>query len=437
MDPDGNHLTAREVDAYRKRTMVGAARRRADGHLAGCAICMDLLLDEEGPDLAVARLSEAFLASDEPAFHMSAEDVASYAAGSLDEADRVAFESHLEACPECNGAIGSLRVSSSTGRRKLPGVDSKSWNRVAVAKSWIGHRPARYLAGIAALLVILLLAWASWRSSMESRRAQQAGATDQMRPAAAAQGAGGGARDDRPATSGQNEEGEPGQSLAMSLKDGDNRVGLDKQGNLVGLGALSQPDETAIRAVLESGQMSKPAVLRQLTGAPIKLMDRSSEGLPFKPISPVKTTVVDDRPEFVWESLAGAASYSVSVFDENFEMVVRSDAQTGTRWRAPIRLRRGHVYSWEVIALKDGQAITAPSAPAPRSRFKVLRPAELEELNDAKKREPRSHLALAVICARMGLVREAEAEFDKLANDNPDSELARKVVAEVKSWRYH
>jgi hypothetical protein len=396
---------------------------------------MDLVLDDEGPGLAVTRLSEAFLASDESAFHMSAEEVASYATGSLDEADRVVFESHLEACPECHAAIGAL--SDSRDKSKLPGADSKPWNRVLEPKPLAWHRSARYAAGIAALLLVFLLVWGTWRSAIESRRGQQAAASDQVSPAPDAQNAGGGAVDDRPPSSGLNEGGATGSSLPVSLKDGDNSVGLDKQGNLVGLGALSQRDETAIRALLESGQMSKPAVLRQLTGAPIKLMDRSSDGLPFKLIGPVQTAVVEDRPVFEWESLTGAASYTVSVFDENFEMVVKSEPQTGRRWRTPSRLRRGQVYSWEVTGLKDGQEITAPSAPAPRSRFKVLRRTELRELKDAREREPRTHLAIGVICARMGLLKEAEAEFGKLANENPDSALARKLAAEVKAWRYH
>jgi len=125
------------------------------------------------------------------------------------------------------------------------------------------------------------------------------------------------------------------------------------------------------------------------------------------------------------------------VFDDKFDRVMKSEPQSSTRWRPPIRLNRGQVYSWEVMAFKDGQEITAPTAPAPRARFRVLRLAEVKDLIEARGREPRSHLALGVICARMGLVNEAETEFNILVKQNPDSVLARRLLAEVKSWRSH
>src|SRR5262249_54086625 len=109
--------------------------------------------------------------------------------------------------------------------------------------------------------------------------------------------------------------------------------------------------------------------------------------------------------------------------------------QSSTTWRGPVRLKSGQTYSWEVTALKDGEEITAPTAPAPRARFKVLPSAEFKQLIEARGREPRSHLALGIICAGMGLGNEAEAEFNALVRQNPDSALARRLLAEVKSWR--
>jgi len=293
------------------------------------------------------------------------------------------------------------------------------------------------VVGIAALVAIVLLVWATWRSGIESRRAKQASAGEQISPAPAQQNAGGGAGDNGSPGNPQNEGGATGLSLAVSLRDGDHTVGMDEQGDLVGLGSLAKSEEDSIKAALESGQVPKPSVLRELTGPPIRLMDRSTDGWPFKLIGPVQTAVVEDQPEFQWERLAGAASYTVSVFDGNFDIVASSGPQTSTRWRAPIRLKRGQVYSWEVTAVKDGKGITAPTAPAPRSQFKVLRSVELAEVRDARERQPRSHLSLGVLYARIGLVKEAETEFNTLAGENPDSAIARKLLAEAKSWMTH
>jgi len=450
MDPEGDHLTAREVEAYRKRTMAEPARRIADKHLAGCDVCMELVLDADGPELAVTRLSEAFLAPEESPFHMSAADMAAYTKGSLDEADRVVFESHLENCPECKAACGAEDRSNRIRKRSpvvlhadasgagiVSGLDLKGGNHSPVRESWTRFRAVRYVAGIAAVLMILFLVWATWRSTIESRRVQQASAGDQATPTPAHDNSGGHAGDDRSSNRTQNEEGSPGRPLAASLRDGDHDVGLDQEGNLVGLGGLAKSDEASIKAALESGKVPKPSVLRKLTGGRIRLMDRSTDGWPFKLVEPVQTAVAEDQPEFQWERLAGAASYTVYVFDANFDLVVKSEPQAVTRWRAPIRLRRGQVYSWEVTALKDGKEVTAPTAPAPRSQFRVLRPAELAELRDARERQPRSHLALGVLYARMGLVKAAETEFNTIASENPDSAIARKLLAEAKSWMAH
>jgi hypothetical protein len=437
MDRVGGHLTAREVEAYRERTMADTARRRADGHLAVCDACMDLILDAGGQSLAAARLSEAFFRPDDSPFHMSGEDLSLYAKGSVDEADRVVFESHLEMCPECAAACKGMGDRSRTGKSELRGVKSKPWNRRPGPETRAWLRSARYVIGTAALLAIFLLVWAIWRSGIESKRAQQASVGEQAGPAPAQPNASEAGGNERLPRNIEKEGGPPGPSLAPSLKDGDHEVGLDQRGDLVGLGSLPKSEEALIRSALESGQIPKPSVLRELAGAPIKLMDRTTDGVSFKVVSPVKTVIVEDQPEFHWERLAGAASYTVSVFDDNFDMVVKSEPETGTSWRSPIRLKRGEVYSWEVTALKDGKEITAPTAPAPRSQFRVLRSAELAALNDARKREPRSHLALGVVYARMGLVKEVETEFSTLASENPDSAIARKLLAEAKSWMSH
>src|SRR5215471_16898507 len=178
MDPEGDHLTAREVEAYRKRTMAEPARRIADKHLAVCNVCMELVLDADGPELAVTRLSEAFLAPEESPFHMTADDMAAYTKGSLDEADRVVFESHLEICPECKAACGAQDGSNRRRKRVVPhvdarragivsGLDLKGGNDSPVRESWTRLRAVRYLAGIATVLVILFLVWATWRSRIE------------------------------------------------------------------------------------------------------------------------------------------------------------------------------------------------------------------------------------------------------------------------------
>jgi hypothetical protein len=56
-------------------------------------------------------------------------------------------------------------------------------------------------------------------------------------------------------------------------------------------------------------------------------------------------------------------------------------------------------------------------------------------LSKLKQHQPVSHLALGLTYARFGLVNEAEAEFRKLLNENPDSAIAKRLLRTVQNWR--
>ncbi len=86
-----------------------------------------------------------------------------------------------------------------------------------------------------------------------------------------------------------------------------------------------------------------------------------------------------------------------------------------------------------VTALVDGKEIVSPSASAPEVKFAILSSNDWNELNQLKKSN--SHLALGVFYARVGLVTEAEREFQKLIQLNPQSELSRKLLQSVRNLR--
>ena len=68
-----------------------------------------------------------------------------------------------------------------------------------------------------------------------------------------------------------------------------------------------------------------------------------------------------------------------------------------------------------------------------QGKFKVLGDDRLRELNQLKARE--SHLARGLFYAREGMIAEAEREFRILRQQNPSSQIARKLVSEVESWQ--
>jgi hypothetical protein len=66
-------------------------------------------------------------------------------------------------------------------------------------------------------------------------------------------------------------------------------------------------------------------------------------------------------------------------------------------------------------------------------KFAILSSNDLNELNQLKKSN--SHLALGVFYAKVGLVTEAEREFEKLIQLNLQSELPRKLLQSVRNLR--
>jgi predicted Zn-dependent protease len=148
--------------------------------------------------------------------------------------------------------------------------------------------------------------------------------------------------------------------------------------------------------------------------------------------------VVDtDRPIFRWRSLIGATAYTVHVFDANFRKVVDSTSQLETEWRVSQPLERGRIYSWQVVAIKEGKELLSPTPPAPEAKFKVLEQAPADELARARRDNANSHLVLGTLYAQAGLLDEAEAEFKALASANPNSEVIQKLLKTVRAARTH
>jgi hypothetical protein len=222
----------------------------------------------------------------------------------------------------------------------------------------------------------------------------------------------------------RSEEGE------LVLRDSGSNIMLDGTGNLLGLEAASANLQGAIKIALASGRVTLPQQVAELAGTTGVLMG-SSKAVPFSLLSPVATAVVQQRPGFRWRELKGAVSYTVSVFDQDFRLIAKSEPLTKTGWLIPQSLDRGTTYSWQVTALKDGKEVVSPVRPAPEARFRVLDSAAVEEVERYRRSGTNSHLAAGVVYARAGLREEAEREFRTLMKENPDSAVARRLLRSV------
>ena len=57
------------------------------------------------------------------------------------------------------------------------------------------------------------------------------------------------------------------------------------------------------------------------------------------------------------------------------------------------------------------------------------------ELEQVKRMQPGSHLVLGILYQRAGLLDDAQQEFNTLYRANPNSELVKKLLRDVKSLR--
>jgi hypothetical protein len=289
--------------------------------------------------------------------------------------------------------------------------------------------PARAVAGllVVAGLVLAFVMWQRWHARAVDQTAQQ---TSSQTPTNTP-----GSGSPTPAQTQSTKDSTADQfAVAASLEDNGRKIQLDNTGKLIGLEELPEASRSLVRGVLANKTLSKPEVLDQLTAPSITLLDPTARENTFGLLGPSGTVIETDRPNLRWQALAGATSYTVSVFDADFNRVTRSTPQTATQWTTP-PLPRGIIYSWEVVAVKDGQEVRSPVAPAPRAQFKILEADKRLELTNLKKHSPISHLTLGLTYARFGLLAEAERQLQILARENPNSPVATKLLRTVQEWR--
>src|SRR2546430_10687928 len=107
------HLTETEVSLFRERAIRPTDRQRIDSHVAGCQSCLRRILPGEDLALVYSELTEALLPdSAHEAFHLSNADLRRYLDGSVDQTDKIIFESHLDICDRCREESHSLAASA-------------------------------------------------------------------------------------------------------------------------------------------------------------------------------------------------------------------------------------------------------------------------------------------------------------------------------------
>jgi hypothetical protein len=439
------HLSAPQIERYRKKALSAEELLDLGDHVALCEACRSRVSEAVGLSLSVGSLRADFESS--TFTHITYEQIAAYVDDKIDPIDREAVDSHLARCPQCSKEVRELREISA----QLPSLSfvepiaisdkghaqktKAPWERVLGLRRMPWSIPIQIAAAVA---VIALLVWTvtlPLRREIRDLKAQlteteekneqlqqeyeiaKAETEDLQTQLQAA---------NRVQTGPQTE-------TDIALNDGPLRVRVDNR--VEGLESLSPTYQQAIRNAIETGQVKTPQTIIELAREADVLMGPSNQGVAFALYSPVGTVIRTARPTFRWQAIDGAASYSVTVFDTEYNEVARSSALTTPSWTMPNGLERGRAYLWKVTATKNGNEIKSPVPPAPEARFRVLEKNRLDEISRARNDYPNSHLLGGLVYAQAGLLEESEREFQLLARSNPKSSLAQKLLRAVRSLR--
>lgn len=446
------HLSPEQKGLYLERALPPAELLAADDHLAACETCRGSLRERAAEKRPLAAALGSLLSAERAAAHLTYEQLAAYVDHEADAAEREAIEGHLGGCSMCKEEARDLFAFRETMAASPAQAAEPARARWSLTAFW--HKNALRLSGAAAA-VLLAAGIALWLFLMPAGTVEVAEVKPtptpiasptppQIEPRVTPTPSPGVPREVEvagvppqkpPVKMGQPPAPPARPSVAVvALNDGPARVAVDDRGRVQGLDLLSAEDRRAVGKALLSGRVERPDALAGLGAKTETLM-----GAPGAPVfdlkSPVGLVVRADAPTFRWRPLEGASSYTVSVYDADFNKVATAEALTGTEWTPGQSLARGRLYTWQVTAVKDGQDVTSPAPPAPQAKFRILGQAESGRLERAERLHPDSHLTLGVLYAQSGLLDEAEREFQALVEANPDSARARELLKNVRALR--
>lgn len=475
------HLTGEAIELYRTRRASAGEALAAQNHVAGCADCRARLAAAVEAEAALLSLRNQMTPSGDDDFgadsHLPYEQLALYVDGGLDEVEREIADSHLSLCEDCAADLTDLRqyAELAAGAELKPAArpdrdeSPSTWRRYAALLGSFA-RPLPAAAAAALVLVALGGVWLATRDRVTPRADEAARVRPETyqvpTPAVAPEqrnvpsptpppvettSAPTGDDSGRPSTSPAPSASEaprtpsnvaapstnppPSASELVALNDGGSHVTIDRRGRLKGLEGAPPDARLAVSRALRSRRIEPASALNGLAegGGDTLMGSGGTAGASFAPRSPVGKLVRETRPAFSWSPLAGAKSYTVAVVDAKFRPVTQSRALNQTSWTTDAPLPRGAVYSWQVTAtLEDGTEVTAPAAPAPQARFRVLDADAHDRLTRLEKAAPNSRLARGVAYAQAGLLDEAEAELKELLKENPRSQVARDLLRSLR-----
>jgi hypothetical protein len=433
------HLSNEIVERFHNQSLTVGDRGVIYNHILGCETCRRRVVTAQTEAVAVQALSNHLLPQEgDELYHLDPATIEAFVDDKLDALDRNIAKLHLEDCAECSDEVTDLRESLATMRvvSRAAEVSPQSTPAQKYARFSIPMRIAAAIAVVSFAAIALLVIWRLKSTPAEppSRDIEvQNQPTPVPSPSVTTPGVA--PSPNLGANPNGSNEGpsQPPKETVASLKDGANEIALDKSGNVTGVESLPAESRVVVKSALEGAQLNRPDVLDEVATAPASVRGPSESEEPIKIVYPASAVIAETRPKLRWAASKTATAYRIEIADEGFHQVAKSqDLPTNTlTWTTTSSLRRGMVYTWTIRAVNRNGELSSVTS---QGKFKVLPEDRNNKLNRLR-RASQSHLALGLFYAHEGMTAQAEREFGILLKDNPDSDIAKRLLSEVRSWR--
>ena len=391
------HLSQEQIDQYKRRRLAPDELLWVDDHISECVDCRqriasgaELWAAFQSKPLAETSVSSAH--ADLKGKHLTYEELEVLVDGKMGDKQAGTLRAHLEFCQSCSEELrdlNSLKVELDSAKGR-----TGWWPRFAFR--WFSPRRIAFALGTCAIIVVAIAAGIRRMGITKEGASTE---TANTRPV------------------------EPGGSANP----------------LPGVKELAPDEQVAIAEALANTEIKLPTELQeaQRSGAAEVLLGPAEDTLRFKVLRPIGEVVADDRPNFHWQPLAKAKSYSVAIFDARLNPVLSSPPLHATEWKAARPLNRGQSYLWQVTAqLRDGKSVSAPSPPSPEAKFRILDQEKAGQITHFQKAHPESHIILGILYAQAGVLEKAKEELKLTREGDPNYGLAQKLLKNIQEIQH-
>jgi len=371
------HLSLQEFEDFRQRKLSPAELLRVGDHLAECEACRQLGEGEGLWDRFQALQAALGAGEGEEPYHLSAEEMSGYLDGTLDEVDREVVEGHLALCPDCQAEVQDLRefresLRGSSGRIYAP--PSRSGFRERWRAFWfLPAVPGGRWVAVGAMAVLLLALVMVFRP--------------------------------RPAVL-------DGRLLAAREASALTALGLD---------------ESAQALWREKIPQGKPVVLAALPAPPVVMRGGGSEAPILQVLRPYRgEALLERRVEVVWRAVPEVSQYRVRIYREtDLGQPLWEGPVSGTA--VTVDLEPGEEYLVYVEAM-------GREWPPGKRQFRVLSPAEGQQLQGRLRSVRGSHLLRGILYEKCRCYRQALREYQRLLQQHPEDPLAQEIYRQFREY---